>query len=169
MKPETQKKLQDAIEDAVENLRRRRLVPPLTQALGVGDVLVLPSFGKADYGFEWLVVNTHPDDANLILLVPVDTTPLLGVCDCEGFVEPLYRCRCGFSVWAARERLSTQWRINSQWVETAERCRRILAALARGQEIPATQDQKNTEADPNYEELIAAAAGEVAAIDRLYN
>jgi hypothetical protein len=120
-----------------------------TTPADVGDRYVVPD-SLSTIGIEWLVVRIHPDDATTVLVVPVDTSPYVGVCD---LVEGIDCARCGCAFWVVRSELRPEWRVGRS-VFLAERCKRVLHLLATGRKIDATADQNATEADPNYQELI---------------
>lgn len=115
-----------------------------------GDEYVLPDAASEEITLSWLVVREHPDSNDTVLIVPLDTFHLVGVCD---FKDGVKVARCGASKWAVASELKPEYRVDhSQPLEVmAWNCRRILAALARGKQPEVTDDQKTVENDPNYE------------------
>lgn len=138
-------KLATAIKEAADKLAQQK--PPTADPVAIGDEFVLPV--KTDITLSWLVVNFHPDDKSLALVVPTDDAPFFGVCDVKG--EPPRIARTGFSEWTSVQSLPIANRVDYGLTDWAKACRVVLAGLARGKPPQSTPEQEACEADPNYE------------------
>jgi hypothetical protein len=107
---------------------------------------------------EWLVVRDHPDDGDLLFLVPVDGFPLAGTPDVELAEEaggrPLTP-RCGQGLWLPSRHLPARLRVDALPGDALRPVRQKMAELARGR-LKATERQRQADADPEYQEWIAA-------------
>lgn len=114
-----------------------------------GDLFVFPT-KRDDVGLEWLLVRFHPDDPDLVLLAPVDTTPWIGTPDLALSVPWVARCgECGWfpaSICTEPVRQVSASELSS--------VRRRLADLARGTLPP----EQPGDFDPEYEEWIGLVA-----------
>ena len=130
-----------------------------------GDLFVLP-LRSDTIGLEWLVVRVHPDTADTVLLVPVDTAPFWGVCSVweTGSVQV---ARCSLSVWVSRSVLVPALRVGRWDGEKVSDCRVILHRLATGADLDATPQQRATECDPNYQAHLNEVARAVVELESL--
>lgn len=127
-----------------------------------GDVYVLPC--GVNITVEWFVVRVHPDDATLVLVVPLDDFPLIGSDDIDvtGY-RPTWRARCRFSVWIPRSICEPRLRTDCIPQELPK-IRTRLADLARGRSSVATTSQQNVDDDiayENWEFLLAIASSTI--------
>src|SRR5262249_38711420 len=131
-------------------------VPPSARPPSPGDL----------YGFRldmeaqpaWLVIRAHPDDAHLLLAVPVDDFPLAGPPDVvlpSGPADPPRSARCGQALWLPAGHLLSPLRVGTVSEEGGRLVRRQVAGLARGPAV-ATPDQERADRSPSYENWLAA-------------
>ena len=121
----------------------------------------------APIGIFWLAVRFHPDDPNLVLLVPADDFFMFGGNDLvvmppiEGM--PL-TVRCGHSIWIPVE--TTHWIPCKQKVseETLKEVKFKIAHLARGIAVENEDDN-----DPNYQSHLKEIAQSCAEVQKQTN
>src|SRR5947208_4386093 len=122
---------------------------------GLGDLYLF----RLDTEIEpaWLIVRAHPDDPQLLLVVPVDDFPLAGPPD---EVLPPGRegrpqvARCGQALWLPAGHLLPPLWAGTVPEEIVRMVRRKIAELARGQ-VVATTEQELADHDPSYERWLA--------------
>ncbi len=139
--------------EKVEALKQRQAeLSQCTEPARIGYLYVVPS--ESDVAFSWLVVNLHPDDSNLALVVPVTDFPLIGVCDVTLPTLAPDVARCGFAHWVVRSELKQEERVDGgwSWLLLAFHCRKVLHRMATGQELQYTAEQDTAENDPEYED-----------------
>ncbi|MBI1918223.1 MAG: hypothetical protein HYS12_26320 [Planctomycetes bacterium] len=106
---------------------------------------------------EWLIVRAHPDDPQLLLVVPVDDFPLAGPPDEVLPPGPGDRprvARCGQALWLPAGHLLPPLQAGTVPEEVVRLVRRKIAELARGQ-VVATAKQQLADHDPSYERWLA--------------
>ncbi len=131
-------KLREAIIAATERLH---VVMP--EGPPVPGYLYLYDTGKADIAVEWLLARHHPDDQNLVLLVPVDDFPLVGIADMALPGSRPQVARCGLSIWVP---IMTKQAVGQVTDEALRLVRQKLAQFARGQ----VEGDDTPDEDPEY-------------------
>jgi hypothetical protein len=95
------------------------------------------------FAFEWLVVSDHPDDKDLVNLIPVDDFWRVGAPDLR--IAAGQVARCGSGLWFPVERLE----VKVGTVSTAD----LMAVRQRIHELATgtlTQPATEADADPEY-------------------
>jgi hypothetical protein len=119
-----------------------------------GDLYVFPL--GADAALEWLVVRAHPDDHNLLFLVPADGSPLAGTPDVplpHDLVRRPLTVRCGEGLWAPALHLQPGFRVGVLPAEALRLVRQKVGDLARGR-VTGTEEQRRADGDPEYEDWL---------------
>jgi hypothetical protein len=143
-------RLQRAVKEAAEKLAREPFPaddpsrPPTP-----GDLYVFHC--ATDAGLEWMIVREHPDEPDLLLAVPADDFPLVGTPDVVLPVGRSLTARYGESAWLPKRAFVSRLRVGAVPPDALVLVRRKLADLARGR-ISATDDQREADIDPEYEE-----------------
>ena len=112
--------------------------------LETGDYFVLPS--PKDVAVEWMVVRFHPDDSDLVLVVPCDDFFLIGTPDVKIGGKTF---RCGQNHWLPRTILTEQCGTFPDGV--VKQVRNKLAQIARGN---FKHSRPIDDFDPEYEQWI---------------
>jgi hypothetical protein len=110
---------------------------------------------------EWLVLRAHPDDPDLLLVLPCDDFPFAGTADVLLPADPAEHrltARCGQGLWIPAALLDARRRIGSRPGDGLRPVRRKLADLARGR-ITGTEEQHAADADPEYEDWMGVVEG----------
>jgi hypothetical protein len=141
-----------AMADAAARLDRRP--GPPDRPVSAGDLFVFPTEQAA---LEWLVVRPHPDDPDLVFLVPADDCPLAGPGDVElppDLVERPLVVRCDQGLWLSARQLPLGSRVDSLPEPAVRLVRCKVAELARGR-VEASDRQLQIDCDPEYERWLA--------------
>lgn len=93
-----------------------------------GTMFVVPH--NTDRCVELLVVRHHPDDQELILVVPCDDTPITEPIDVDLQAGRPLTARCGMSAWVEAQNLKEC--VGAVSAEALHAVRSMLADLARG-------------------------------------
>lgn len=162
-----EERLKKINEDAVKRLRDYDDLPALTGPAEAGDQYYL----KNQTGVTAVVLNTHPDDDNLLFVVPGDwlLDTLVGTADVpvpEGVEPGPLVLRCGLGNWVTREGLEKcvrhKVRVPLDYVRQA---RKLLAGLVRGEALPRGKDDDDPELWDWCEEIEADMADALATLD----
>lgn len=156
--PRLSDRIRTAIAAAAESLPRSAGSVAADRALpSPGDLYVFDAGDEV--GIEWLVVRTHLDDPDLILLAPIDDCPLTGTPD---LVLPADRVgrpmtvRCGQTDWFPKSLFTPRLRVGTISDDVVAMVKRRLADLARGRVL--TPEVPAADFDPEYEGQMAEVA-----------
>ncbi len=119
-----------------------------------GDLYVFG--GEFPIGLQWVVLDPHPQDPEILFVIPADDAPWVGTADMPTLLgsptAPLI-LRCGCGLWLRNVCVSAGVRIAHLDEQDQRRARDLLARLVRGESVPTVQQQE-TDADPAYEAWI---------------
>lgn len=156
--PRLSDRIRTAITAAAESLPRSAGSVAADRALpSPGDLYVFDAGDEV--GIEWLVVRSHPDDPDLILLAPIDDCPLTGTPDLVLPAEHVGRpmtVRCGQTDWVPQSLFSPSCRVGTIPDDVVALVKRRLADLARGRAL--TSEGPAADFDPEYEDWMAEVA-----------
>lgn len=143
--------LQSIVWNTSRNFLHKSGQLPEVPVIGLVEVIMKNLFVfnlDTDIALEWAVVRAHPDDPDLILLVPLDDAPFVGTADVVLPVDRLLIARCGESDWFDLSVLSRGVCLGEVPVQPI---RQRLAELVRGRIV---QSRPAIDADPEYEQLL---------------
>lgn len=156
--PRVADRIRSAIKVAADNLNQTAaLVKGDHEGPSPGDLYVFDA--GEEVGVEWLVVRSHPDDPELILLAPTDNFPLVGTPDLIVPLEIIGRpmaVRCGETDWFPNTLFNPRLRVGTISGDAVALVKRRLAEFARGR--PLTSSATTSDLDPEYEDWIADIA-----------
>ncbi len=128
-----------------QGVRARAAQPP-----GPGDVFVFQE--TADYPVDWAVVDRHPDDAQLLRVVPLDDYPQVGSCDVGlrlGTSGRGANARCDLSIWLDVSVFKSELRTGILTEEKLDRIRRKREQIESGT-VVASIAEEEVDGDPEY-------------------
>jgi hypothetical protein len=128
-----------------------------------GDLFPSPNPDARDI-LEWAVVNVHPDDSDLLFIVPSDDNDIFcGVADVRITTVSMFGpmvIRCGYGLWIARRHLNPADRSGLLDKVDMTRVRRTMAGMARGVYVTPTLQQEQDEMQTEYEQQCDLVARE---------
>ncbi|MFC1848621.1 hypothetical protein ACFL27_00290 [candidate division CSSED10-310 bacterium] len=158
--------LQQEINTTIDryNILQQLLEQKEVQSPSSGDLYMYP--GPEASAIQWIVIMTHPDEAKLSYLVPVDENPLVGMMDIplsgDARCGPL-SLRCSLGVWVHQVDLKRAHLVGFLDPEYVQLARRTIAdALSNTLNI--NTQQLTVDDDPEYEEwmnFVESAATEL--------
>ncbi len=156
----------DAYAGVRDELEGRQGEPPEP-----GDLFVLPE--STEQPVEWLVVDSGPARRDQLRVVPADSQPLVGTADVAVADDepggPL-ALRCGHGVRIDNALLDAGTRTGRVAGETLERVRDKRRQLDADEQVDASTEQVETDADPEYvlwiEDVVAPARAALEAARR---
>lgn len=130
--------------------RARQATPAVpARAAELGDVYLWPPPNAL--GLDWVVVSDHPNDAELVFVVPADGHPLSGLADVavrDAGSEPLY-LRCGRGLWVRRADLPPERRYRALGPHHLRRAQEKVRQIAAGP-LGGASSAWEDEANPDY-------------------
>ena len=159
------KQLQELTDQSIRRYKRvEGVISARTGAPVPGDLYVFPL--PAAMPLEWVVIITDPGDDDLLYLLPADDHPLVGSADVripnDADCAPLV-VRCGFGFWAHKEQLLGLRRSGTIPTESVNRANKILSKIVAS-DLDATELQKETDCDPEYESWMREVSSAVEAL-----
>ena len=120
-----------------------------------------------DFLVQWAAISEHPDDPQLLFIVPADLNPMAGSADVivpeTATWGPItLRCACG--LWVARSVLGRAKHSGFLEAEYLVQAQEKMAQLARGN-VEGTPEQEDADFDPDYKDWmneVAAATNELS-------
>lgn len=131
-----------------------------------GDVFVVTETG--DFGVQWAIIDRDPRNTHDLMIVPLDSHPLVGTTDVALPAESPTGAsclRCGFAVRLEARNLDPTLRTGFLSPEALEQVRHKRAEIAAG-DVTGSSLQRETDAEPEYQRWVEHLAGARDALDR---